>query len=42
MHRNDEAMIFIGNFNENSYISIISIAKPKNFVVYAFICVEES
>jgi hypothetical protein len=28
-------MIFIGNFNKNSYISVISKAKPKNFVVFA-------
>ncbi len=25
-------MIFIGNFNKNSYISVISVAKPKNFI----------
>jgi hypothetical protein len=36
MHRNDEAMIFIGNFNKNPYISIISAAKPKNCVVFAY------
>ncbi len=29
-------MICIGNFNKNSYIFIISIAKPKKFVVFAF------
>jgi hypothetical protein len=28
-------MIFIGNFNKNSCISVISLAKPKNFVVFA-------
>ncbi len=28
-------MIFIGNFNKHTYISVISIAKPKNFVVFA-------
>ncbi len=35
MLRSDEAIIFIGNFDKNSYISVISIAKPKNFVVFA-------
>ncbi len=34
-------MIYIGNFNKNSYISIIFVAKPKNFVVFAFTCVEK-
>jgi hypothetical protein len=29
-------MIFIGNFNQNLYISVTSIAKPKNFVVFAY------
>jgi hypothetical protein len=29
-------MICIGNFNKNSYIFVISVAKPKNFVVFAF------
>jgi hypothetical protein len=28
-------MIFIGNFYKNSYFSVISVAKPKNFVVFA-------
>jgi hypothetical protein len=28
-------MIFIGNFNKNLYISVISVAKLKNFVVFA-------
>jgi hypothetical protein len=32
MHRSNEAVIFIGNFNKNLCISVISIAKPKNFV----------
>jgi hypothetical protein len=27
-------MIFIGNLNKNLYISVISVAKPKNFVVF--------
>ncbi len=35
-------MISIGNFNKNSYISIISIAKPKNFVVFAYTYVSRS
>jgi hypothetical protein len=34
MHRSDEAMIFIGNFKKNLYISVISVAKPLNFVVF--------
>jgi hypothetical protein len=29
-------MICIGNFNNNSYISVISVAKPINVVVFAF------
>ncbi len=29
-------MICIGNLLKKSYISVISIAKPKNFVVFAF------
>ncbi len=28
-------MIFIGNFNKNSFISAISVTKQKNFVVFA-------
>jgi hypothetical protein len=28
-------MIHIGNFNKNLYISVISLAKPTNFVVFA-------
>jgi hypothetical protein len=32
-------MIFIGNFNKNLYISI---AKPKNFVVFAYTNVSRS
>ena len=28
-------MICIGNFNKNSLIFFISIAKPKNFVIFA-------
>ncbi len=35
-------MINIGNFNKNSYISVISIAKPQNFVVFAYTCVSRS
>ncbi len=29
-------MIFIGNFLKNLYIFVIFVAKPKNFVVFAF------
>jgi hypothetical protein len=29
-------MICVGNFNKNSFIFIISVAKPTNFVVFAF------
>jgi hypothetical protein len=36
MQRSDEAMICIG---KNYFISLISIAKPKNFVFFAFKCV---
>ncbi len=28
-------MIFISNFNKNSFISVISVAKQKNFVAFA-------
>jgi hypothetical protein len=35
-------MIFIGNFNKNSYISVISAAKLKNFVVFAYTCMSRS
>jgi hypothetical protein len=35
-------MICIGNFNDNSYNSVISAAKPKNFVVFAFTYVSRS
>ncbi len=27
-------MIFIGNFNKNLFMSVISIAKPKSFVIF--------
>jgi hypothetical protein len=42
MHRSDEAKIFIGNFNKDSYISVISAVKPKNFVVFAYTSVSRS
>jgi hypothetical protein len=42
MHRSHEVMIFIGNFNKNLYISVISIAKPKNFVVFSYTYVPRS
>jgi hypothetical protein len=35
-------MICIGNFNKNSNIFVISVAKPKNFVVFAFTYVSRS
>jgi hypothetical protein len=35
MHRSDEAMIFMSNFNKYSNISVIFVAKPKYFVVFA-------
>ncbi len=35
-------MICIGNFNKNSYTFVISVAKPKNFVVFAFTYVSRS
>jgi hypothetical protein len=36
-------MIFIGNFKKYLYIFVISVAKPKNFVVFAFMytCVKK-
>jgi hypothetical protein len=42
MHRSNEAMIFIGNFNKNSYISVISAAKLKNLIVFAYTFVSKS
>jgi hypothetical protein len=42
MHRSNEAMIFIGNFNKNSYISVISVAKLKNLIVFAYTFVSKS
>jgi hypothetical protein len=41
MHRSDEAMICIENFKK-SYNVVISVAKPKNFVVFAFTYVSTS
>jgi hypothetical protein len=35
-------MICIGNFNKNSYIFVISVAKAKNFVFFAFTYVSRS
>ncbi len=35
-------MIFIGNFNKNSYISVISVAKLKNLIVFAYTFVSKS
>jgi hypothetical protein len=34
-------MICLGNLNKNSYISVISKAKMKNIVVFAFTFVSE-
>ncbi len=42
MHWSDEVMISIVNFNKNSYISVIFVVKPKNFVVFAFTYVSRS
>jgi hypothetical protein len=35
-------MICVGNFNKNSFIFVISVAMPKNFVVFAFTYVSRS
>ncbi len=35
-------MILIGNFSKNLYISVISVAKPNNFVVFAYTYVSRS
>jgi hypothetical protein len=35
-------MICIGNFKKNLYIFVISVASPKNFVVFAFTYVSRS
>jgi hypothetical protein len=35
-------MIFIGNINKNSYISVISVAELKNFVGFAYTYVSRS
>jgi hypothetical protein len=29
-------MVCVGNLKKNSFIFVISVAKPKNFVVFAF------
>ncbi len=36
MHRSDEAMNLIGNFQKIFVISVFSIAKLKSIVVFAF------
>jgi hypothetical protein len=41
MQRSDVAMICIGNFQKKSCISVISMAKPKHFIVFAFTYVSE-
>jgi hypothetical protein len=35
-------MIFVGSFLKNPYISVFSVAKPKNFVIFAFTYLSES
>jgi hemolysin-activating ACP:hemolysin acyltransferase len=42
MQRSDEAMIFFASLKKNRYISVFSVTKPKNFVVFAFTNVAES
>jgi hypothetical protein len=42
MHRNDEAMNSIVNFQKFFCISVVSVAKPKNTVIFAFTYVLES
>jgi hypothetical protein len=42
MHRSNEVMNSIGNFQKKFVISIISVAKPKNIVVFAFTYVLKS
>jgi hypothetical protein len=42
MHRSDEAMNSIGNFQKIFVISIVFAAKPKNIVVFALSHVLES
>ncbi len=39
MQRSDEAMIYVG---KNGYISVISVPKLKNVVVFAYTYVSES
>ncbi len=36
MHRSDEAMNSIGNFQKKFVISVVSVAKLKNIVIFAF------
>jgi hypothetical protein len=36
MHRSNEAMNSIGNFPKKYIITIVSIEKPKNIIVFAF------
>ncbi len=42
MNRSNEAMNPIGNFPKNSLFFVVSLAKPKNIVVFAFTYVLES
>ncbi len=42
MHRSDEAMNSIGNFQKVFVISIVSVAKPKNIFVFALTHMLES
>jgi hypothetical protein len=41
-HRSDEAMNSIDNFQKIFVISVVSVAKPKNIVIFAFTYVLES
>ncbi len=40
--RSEEAMIFFASYKKNCYISVFSVTKPKNFIVFAFTYVSES
>jgi hypothetical protein len=42
MQRSDEAMIFFASLKKKRYISVFSVTKLKNFVIFAFTYVAES
>jgi hypothetical protein len=42
MQRSNEAMICFASLKKNRYISVFSVAKPRNCVVFAFIYVSET